>query len=104
MTRNALNAVVWTATLLGLIVGGLVAAIFVVMPTSLGPMEMVQAGVEPWSNALFAAAAFVGLVIAAILGLVFWHSVRFRSLGLVLTVAQVAAVAFACLKVYADYF
>ena len=104
MSKTLLDAGVWLATFLSLIVGGLVAAMFVVMPTALGPSEMIEAGVEPWTTALYAGAAFVGLVIAAVLGLVLWHSARFRLLGLVLVVAQVVAVAWTSLGVYADYF
>lgn len=104
MSKTLLDAAVWLATFLGLIVGGLVAAMFVVMPTSLGPSEMIEAGVEPWTTALYAAGAFVALVVAAVIGLVLWHSARFRLLGLLLVVAQVVAVAWTSLAVYADYF
>ena len=104
MPRTALTAAVWAATLLALVVGGLIAALFVVMPTSLGPTEMIEAGVEPWTTALWAGGAFVLLVIVALAGLAMWHSARLRVVGLVLVLAQVAAVAWAALKVYGDYF
>ena len=104
MSKTLLDAAVWLATFLSLIVGGLVAAMFVVMPTSLGPSEMIEAGAEPWATALYAGAAFVVLAVAAVLGLVLWHSARFRLVGLVLVVAQVAAVAWTSFEVYADYF
>lgn len=104
MPKKLLDAAVWLATFSSLVVGGLVAAMFVVMPTSLGPSEMIEAGAEPWTTALYAAGAFVALVVAAVLGLVLWHSARFRLVGLVLVVAQVAVVAWTSLQVYADYF
>ena len=103
MPRFALTAAVWVAALLALTIGGLIAALFVVMPTSLGPTEMIEAGVEPWTNALWAGCAFVGLVVVAVVGLAMWQSARLRLVGLALVVAEVAAVAWAATKVYTDY-
>ncbi len=102
--RTTLNAAIWAATLLCLIVGGLIATILVIMPTSLDPTEMIEGGTEPWWTALYAAMAFVGLVVAAVLGLACWHSARLKPLGVVLTLAQIVAVVWAAGRVYVEYF
>lgn len=104
MLRSALTAAVWAANLLALVVGGLIAALFVVMPTSLGPSEMIEAGAEPWVDALWAGGAFVALVVVAVVALALWHSARLRMLGVVLSLAEVAGVAWMAAKVYTDYF
>ncbi len=104
MTRQLVTSAVWAATFLSLIVGGLIAAILVVMPTSLGPSEMIEAGVEPWTIALYAALGFIALVVAAIAGLLAWHSQRFKAAGLVLVLVQVAAVAWVSVQLYVEYF
>ena len=104
MTRQLVTAAVWAATFLGLIVGGLIAAVLVVMPTSLGPSELIEAGAEPWTIALYAACGFVALVAAAIAGLAAWHSARFKVLGIVLVLGEIGAVAWASVMVYHEYF
>ena len=104
MTRQLVTFAVWTATFLSLIVGGLIAAMLVVMPTSLGPTEMIEAGLEPWTIALYAAGGFVALVVAAVVGLLAWHSVRFKPAGLFLVLVEVAAVVWASFQLYFEYF
>ena len=104
MRRQLVTSAVWAATFLCLIVGGLIAAILVVMPTSLGPSELIEGGLEPWMMALYAACGFVALVVAAIAGLLAWHSVRFRAFGLVLVALEVAAVVWASVDLYFEYF
>ena len=102
--RMALNIAVWSATLLCLVVGGLLATTLTLMPASIGPSEMIEGGLEPWMNAIYAALAFVLLAIAAVIGLACWHSARFKVAGLVLTAVEVGAVAWAVAKIYVDYF
>ena len=104
MTRKLVTSAVWAATFLSLIVGGLIAAILVVMPTSLGPSELIEAGIEPWTIALYAACGFVALVVAAIVGLFAWHSARFKPAGLILVLIEVAAVVWASVQLYFEYF
>ena len=104
MTRQLVTSAVWAATFLSLIVGGLIAAVLVVMPTSLGPSEMIEAGVEPWTIALYATLGFIALVVAAIAGLFAWHSQRFKAAGLVLVLVEVAAVAWVSVQLYVEYF
>lgn len=104
MRRQLVTSAVWAATFLCLIVGGLIASVLVVMPTSLGPSELIEAGLEPWTIALWAACGFVALVVAAIVGLLAWHSARFRAVGLVLVALEIAAVTWASIKLYLEYF
>lgn len=102
--RAALTAGIWIAALASLTLGGLIAVEFIFMATSLDPTEIVSGGTEPWTDALTAAVAFAGLAVATALGLTLWHTARFKVAGLILTIAEVVGVAWACAKVYKDYF
>ena len=95
---------VWSATLLSLLVGGLIAVEFGFMASSLDPTDLLVSGTAPWTDALIAVGAFLGLLVAGALGLRLWHSRRFRVLGLILVLAEVAGTAWACATVYAEYF
>ena len=101
---RAVTAGVWIVSLLSLSMGGLIAAEFIFMATSLDPTEIITAGTEPWTDALEAGGAFTGLIAATVLGLALWHTARFKIVGLLLTIAEVGAVAWACVRVYTDYF
>lgn len=102
--RSLLTIGVWSASTLSLLVGGLIAIEFVLLPTSLDIGEMVAGGSEPWIDALEAAFGFCGLLAASVAGLWLWHTVRFRMVGLALVLAEVAAVAVVGARVYSDYF
>ncbi len=102
--RRAATIALWSAALLGLLVAGTLAAGMMVVATSLDPAELVSGGVEAWTDALEAVAAFAGLCLVAVGGIGFWHTARFKALGVVLTLAEVGAVAWACAFVYREYF
>lgn len=73
------------------------------MATSLDPLQMMNAGTEPWTDSLAWAGAFLGVAIVAAIGLRLWHTARFRPLALVLLAAQIGFVAWAFSFVYMDY-
>ncbi len=79
-----LTAILWTlsvvATLVAAAIGGLTAA----MVMSLDWGETIAAGSEPWVNALVAGGEFVGIALASVLGMVLWHTRRFKVAALVL--------------------
>ena len=101
---RVVTAGIWIVSLLSLSLGGLIAAEFIFMATSLDPTQIITAGTEPWTDALEAGGAFAGLVAATMLGLALWHTTRFKIIGLLLTIAEVGAVGWACVRVYNDYF
>ena len=76
----------------------------VFMAASLDPTELVTAGVDAWTDASKAVAAFVGLVVVAVLGLRLWHTARFKALGAALTLAEVGVVGWACVVFVREYF
>ena len=102
--RRAATITLWSAAVLGLLVAGSLAAGSVVIATSLDPTEVVTSGVEAWTDALEAVAAFAGLCVVALLGVGLWHTARFKALGAIFTLAEVGAVAWACAFVYREYF
>jgi hypothetical protein len=102
--RKILTACIWIVALASLVVGGLIATMFMLIATSLDPTDIVTAGVEPWTDALDAGLAFVALVVATALGLFLWHSARFKFAGLLTTLAVAACVAWTSVQVYHEYF
>lgn len=103
-SRPILTAAVWIASLTCLLVGALIALEFGLMATSLDPTEIVTAGTQPWSDALVATSAFAGLCVVTAVSLRLWHTMRFRAVALILTAAEIGCVAWACSKVYNEYF
>ena len=101
--RTGGTLAVWLVSSVNLLAAGLIAAEFVFMATSLDPTEILTVGTEPWTDALLAAAAFAGLVVATVLSLGLWHRGRLRTLALLLTAAETGAVVWACVKVYNEY-
>ena len=101
---SVLTRLMWAVSLACVILGGAIAGLFVLMASSLEPTDLLSDGVEPYTDAAIAAGAFVGLVLAAAAGLLAWHSVRFRAIGVVLTACEVGLVAWGSLRVYNDYF
>ncbi len=104
MTPVPRTAVFWAVALATLGIAGLLTAGFVLMALSLDPGEIILAGSEPWTNAAAALVAFAVLAGTTALSLRLWHSDRLRGIGLLLTLAQMGAVAWACRSFYADYF
>lgn len=94
---------IWVVALLSIAVAGLLAFVFVSIPLSLDPIEVGTAGSEPWVNALYAALGFAAVLVVSATGLRLWHMTRLR-LALALMVAEVALVAWACGRVYHEYF
>ena len=101
---RALTIAIWTISIGTLLAAALVAMLFVQMAIGMDPTDIVANGAQPWSDALWASAAFAGLAIATVLGLRLWHTARFKPVGLVLTLLEAGFVVFACVKVYAEYF
>lgn len=102
--RTAATVAVWCACLLGVAVAASIATAVVFMASSLDPTEMVTNGVDAWTDALKAMAAFVGLVVVAVLALRLWHTARFRVVAVVLTLAELGAVGWACAVFAHEYF
>ena len=102
--RKLLTAGFWTVSVTCVVLAGALAAIFVFMPISLDPSEMITAGVEPWRDAAVAIGAFLVLLVASAIGLRLWHTIRFKPVALLLVAAQIAAVCWSGALVYRDYF
>ncbi len=102
--RTLLTAGFWTVSVACVVLAGALAAVFVFMPISLDPGEMITAGIEPWQDAAVAAGAFLLLLVAAAVSLRLWHTVRFKPVALVLVAAEIAAVCWSTALVYHDYF
>ena len=102
--RTLVTALVWTISLVCLAIGGTLATIFVFMPVSLDPGEMIAAGVGPWRDAAISVGAFVALLIAAVISLRLWHTARFKPIALLLTLGEIVAVCWSSVMVYNDYF
>ena len=102
--RSFLTAAFWTVSIACVILAGTLATIFVFMPVSLDPGEMITAGVEPWQDAAIAIGAFLLLLVATAVSLRLWHTARFKVIALLLAAADVAAVCWSGALVYRDYF
>ena len=81
-----LSAVLWTLSVVATLLAAAIAGMTALMAMSLDWGEAVTAGAEPWVNAAIAAAEFVGIAGASVLGMVAWHTRRFKALALVLVV------------------
>ena len=101
---RALTVGIWLVSCAALGVAGVMALMFGFMVTSMDPSEMITSGIEPWTNALMAAGAFLALAIVAAIALRLWHSRRFKLVGLVLTAVEVCAVAWASVWMAREYF
>ena len=102
--RTAATVAVWCACLLGIAVAASIATAVVFMASSLDPTEMVTTGLDAWTDALKAAAAFAGLVVVAVLALRLWHTARFKVIAVMLTLVQLGAVGWACAVFAREYF
>ena len=99
-----LTAGFWTLSIVCVVGAGALATLFVFIPISLDPSEMITAGVEPWQDAAVAVGAFSLLLVAAVVSLRLWHTRRLKPLALLLAVAEIAAVCWSGALVYRDYF
>ena len=99
-----LTAAIWAVSLTYLVVAGLVAAEFVLMPVSLDMSELLTAGSQPWRDAAIAAVAFTALLVLAAISLRLWHTVRFRTIAWALTLLDLVAVGWFGYVVLRDYF
>ena len=102
--RFAATATIWCACLLALAVAASIAAATVFMAGSLDPSQLVTSGIDAWTDAAKAVAALAGLAVVAALGLRLWHTARFKAIGALLTLAEVGAVAWACVAFGREYF
>ena len=102
--RSAATIAFWLVSLAVVFVGALIASAFVMMATSMGPTDLVTDGPDTWIEAAEVCLAFLGLLAWALIALRLWHSVRFKLPALLLAAIEVAAVGWACLRVYTDYF
>lgn len=102
--HNLLTAAIWTLSLLGLAVGGLIATEFVLIPVSLDIGEVVAGGMGPWRDAAEAAALFAVLLVATAVSLRLWHGTRFKALAWLLLLLELAGVGWSSVVVYRDYF
>ena len=93
-----LTAILWTAVVVSTLVAAAIAVLTALMAMSLDWGETVTAGAEPWIAALEAGGEFVGIAAASAVGIVAWHTRRFKVLALVLIV--LAALVTAWLGVY----
>ena len=102
--RAALTVMVWIVSLLSLMAAGLIATTFLYMATSMDPTELISVGIAPWTEALQAALAFIGIAAATVLTLVLWHRTRFKVVALILAALQAGCVAWGCVYLYTEYF
>ncbi len=79
-----LTAGLWTLCVVASLVAGAIAGLTALMAMSLDWGEAVTAGTEPWVAALIAGGEFVGIAGASALGIVLWHTRRFKVAALVL--------------------
>lgn len=103
LRSNGATVGLWIVWLGSLSVAGLLATAFAMMAFGLDPSEIVTAGAEPWTNAMIATSAVVGLAAIAGLSLWLWHFTRFRPISLILTAISVGLVIWASISVYTDY-
>ena len=103
MRRTATFAI-WSVSSAVIGVAGVIAILFVLMATSMDPTEMVAAGIEPWTDATYAAGGFVVLCLVTAIALGLWHSRRFWILGLALTSLDVCGVAWITVWIIREYF
>lgn len=85
-------------------VAGVIAVLFVTMATAMDPSEMLAAGIEPWTDAAYAAGGFVGLSLVTAVALSLWHTRRFWLVGVLLTALDIGAVAWVSLWMAREYF
>lgn len=102
--RTWSTLLVWALHVACVATAGGFAAVFVLMATSLDPMEIVTAGAEPWTNALAWILAVLGVVLASAVGLLLWHSRRWRAAGIILLVVEITAMIWGGVTIYAEYF
>lgn len=102
--RRRINVAAWSVSALCLLAGGVITTEFVLMATDMDPAEAIGAGARPWIDAALVTGAFLALAITVVAKLTALHSRRFRTIGIVLTAVEIAAVGWACARVYGDYF
>ena len=95
---------IWCACLLSVAVAASIATAMVFMAGSLDPTDLVTTGLDAWGDALKSVAAFAGLVVVTVLALSLWHTVRFKAVAAVLTLAQLGVVGWACAVFAREYF
>ena len=98
-----LTAALWTLCAVATLVAGAISGLTAMMAMSLDWGETVAAGAEPWVNALVAAGEFVGVAAASVLGMVLWHTRRFKIAALVLIVGAALATAWLGERFVVDY-
>ncbi len=81
-----LTAILWTTVVVVTLVSVAIAVLTALMAMSLDWGEAVTAGAEPWVAALIAGGEFVGIGGASALGIVLWHTRRFKVAALMLIV------------------
>ncbi len=81
-----LTAILWTLCVVATLVSAGISALTAMMAMSLDWGEAVTAGVEPWVTALVAGGEFVGIALVCVLGMVLWHTRRFKIAALALIV------------------
>ncbi len=79
-----LTAFLYTVSVVALLVLGGIAVLTGLMATSIDWSETITAGSEPWVSALVAIGEFVGLAATIVLGMILWHTRRFKIAALVL--------------------
>lgn len=95
---------VWAVALLSIAVAGLLAFVFVSIPLSMDPTDVITAGSEPWATALYAAVGFAAVLVVGAVGLRLWHTARLKPAALAVIAADAAIVAWACVWAYQEYF
>lgn len=98
-----LSAVLWTLAVAASLIAGGIATLVVVMAFSLDWGETVMAGVEPWIAGLVAVAEFVGVAAASTLGMVLWHTRRFKVAAVTLVVGAALVTAFLGVRFIGEY-
>ena len=98
-----LTAIMWTLSVVATLVSAAMSALVATMAMSLDWGEAVTAGAEPWVNALIAGGEFLGIALACVLGMVAWHTRRFKIVALVLVFGAVLATAWLGVRFVLEY-
>lgn len=98
-----LTAVLWTLCVVATLVSAAMGVLTAMMAMSLDWGETITAGAEPWVSALVAVGEFIGVAAACVLGIVLWHTRRFKIAALVLILGAALATAWLGGRFLFDY-
>ena len=98
-----LSATLWTLSVVATLVAAAIAGMTALMAVSLDFGEAVAVGAEPWMNAAVAIAEFLAIAAANGLGMLAWHSRRFKPAGVVLVALATLLTAWLGVRFVGEY-